>query len=329
MCVGLIQLQVPSGQLKTIKNKQMKWRNIKIRNKLFISFILIIFFAGVIVCNSLYSINSIITNTKTVESSHHVELLFSQQYNNYLKWATKMRSTVLSNSEMTITFETGSKNCLLGKWLYSSERKEAEKLFPEIKIELDGLENVHDRLHNAVKEIYQLLMKDDKASALTVFRTKANTYLFEMSLTFQSIKDIISLKNEKVKNSHLVNVQAKKKNLLILGLTVILVSLLLSLLVTISLTNDMNATVDVSNQIAKGNLGIDFTLANMNRKDEIGDIMRASYETTKNFKSIVTSVVGAADNIVAASQKMSSSAQQISKNTEEQGNSDKRNFFFN
>ncbi len=108
-----------------------------------------------------------------------------------------------------------------------------------------------------------------------------------------------------------------------------LVSLSLSLLVTISLTNDMNATVNVSNRIAKGNLGIDFALANMNRKDEIGDIMRALYEITKNLKSIVTSVVGAADNIVVASRQMNLSAQQMSKNTKEQGNSDKRNFFFN
>ncbi|HEY4789377.1 MAG TPA: CZB domain-containing protein, partial [Bacteroidales bacterium] len=191
----------------------MKWKNIKIRNKLAISFGLLVFLMSVIIYNSLSSINNIVSNAKNVESADHIKLLFTERYADHLKWANKVSFALQNTNETSVNVETNPHNCAFGKWFYGTGRQEAESFVPEIKPVLDSMEEIHNKLHSTAEEINTFLSRGDRVGALNVFNTKTTVYLHEIGLKFHSINGIISQNNEKTDQSYQADVKAEKTGL--------------------------------------------------------------------------------------------------------------------
>ncbi|HEY4786808.1 MAG TPA: methyl-accepting chemotaxis protein, partial [Bacteroidales bacterium] len=104
----------------------------------------------------------------------------------------------------------------------------------------------------------------------------------------------------------------------ILGLAAILASIVFTWLITFSFTKGINATVKASRQIANGNLEIKIDSYWLDRKDEIGDLLRSFRTMADKLKTVVVSIINSSEIIATAGQQVSSATQQLSQGANEQ-----------
>lgn len=68
-------------------------------------------------------------------------------------WNNQVRNFLANPENSELKVVTDPKACGLGKWYYSEERTNAEKLIPEIKSDLDALEEPHSKMHLSAQKI--------------------------------------------------------------------------------------------------------------------------------------------------------------------------------
>ena len=93
------------------------------------------------------------------------------------------------------------------------------------------------------------------------------------------------------------------------------VGIILALTIIQSITRPLNNAVDVCNRLAEGDLNQDI---DVNRKDEVGQLLEAMKNQIKRIKEVILDVISGANNVATGSQEMSSVAQQMSQGATEQ-----------
>ena len=97
-----------------------------------------------------------------------------------------------------------------------------------------------------------------------------------------------------------------------------IIATFLGLLVTRQITGGINSGVNIAQRIADGDLTVKADQALLAQKDEIGQLVQAMDRMALKLREIIGSVVTGADNINAASEQTSSTAQSLSQGASEQ-----------
>ncbi len=95
----------------------------------------------------------------------------------------------------------------------------------------------------------------------------------------------------------------------------VIVGGIIGLFITRAVTLPLKAALNVSNELAKGNLTIDVEVKS---KDEAGQLLSAMKNMIQNLKDIVSDVIAASDNVASGSQEMSATSEQMSQGATEQ-----------
>lgn len=160
----------------------MKWKNLKLGKKFFISFGLIITLLVVVAFWSINGIGNIVGNAEKVIDGNKLRTELEHKYVQHLQWASNV-SSLLTNDDITkLSVQTNPRECAFGKWYYGEGRKHAESLAPELKDLFDKIEKPHIQLHQTAVQIDKVFFQADAALSAKLREAKSDHLIWMHSI---------------------------------------------------------------------------------------------------------------------------------------------------
>src|SRR6056297_3604027 len=102
---------------------------------------------------TIFNIGGIVDNASEVIDGNKLNAAMVERKVDHLEWAAQLNAYITNPDINELTVNTDPKKCGLGTWYYSEERKEAEKLVPQIAPILTAMEKPHNELHESAVDI--------------------------------------------------------------------------------------------------------------------------------------------------------------------------------
>lgn len=251
-------------------------------------------------------------------------------------------------------FEGGesAEDCAFGKWITGFRTQNAS-----LNNHLRSIRQSHARFHEATAVIKSSINKGNvdaayahystvmQPAAMEVFgilnlinedahqaqeildqmnesiTSESNAQLIGFSQRFGQLKVMNQLQAQSERESG-SNTLVVSNMLIVLAILIgVALSLILGLLITRNIATALKRGVVFAENIAKGDLSVNFDGDILEQKDEIGQLGRALQRMVEQLKQIIGDVLSNTENINAASFEMSSSSQQVSQGASEQASS--------
>ncbi|MDX2480624.1 MAG: bacteriohemerythrin [Desulfuromusa sp.] len=207
--------------------------------------------------------------------------------NKHLEWAHKVRDFIDDPNISELKVKLDHKTCALGLWYYGEGRQHAEELLPEIKAELQALEEPHRLLHASGVKIQAVY------SPFSPVNTESrNIYLYETTGHLKKVGDLLgkiaetSKQNIMSDDEMITTANSTRTGITILGICALLIGTIFAFFITRSMTAPMKKTVIMIEDLEKGHLD---TRLQMERKDEIGQMADTMDRFADSLKNEVVS----------------------------------------
>lgn len=152
----------------------MKLKDLNLSKKFLLSFGVLIAFIITVVIWSLTGIGNITKDAHEVIDGNKLRAEITQREVDHLVWANELNELFTNIEKTKLDVETDHHKCALGKWYYSHQREEAEKLVPEIAPLLQQLEEPHRQLHESAKHIDKVFVQADQHLGVSLATKKAD-----------------------------------------------------------------------------------------------------------------------------------------------------------
>jgi methyl-accepting chemotaxis protein len=140
----------------------MKFKNLKLGKKFFVSFGIIILLLGLTAVWSINGIGGIVNNAEVVIDGNKLRTDLEHKYVQHLHWAQDVNE-LLTNDEVTeLTVQTDPHKCDFGQWYYGEGRQKAEALAPDLIPYFSKMEEPHKRLHESAVQIGEVFIQADR-----------------------------------------------------------------------------------------------------------------------------------------------------------------------
>ena len=144
-------------------------KRMTIGKKLALGFGIVLVFLLLLATLSYTGVGSIVKNAEEVIKGNKLDGVLAQKEVYHLNWAAKV-NTLLTDAQVTkLDVEVDDHKCALGKWLYGDDRREAERLLPNLAPLLKEIEEPHRQLHLSALEINKVLKKEHPGLLLTLY----------------------------------------------------------------------------------------------------------------------------------------------------------------
>ncbi len=295
----------------------MNWLyDLKIRNKLLISFILLAIIAGVIGIVSMLNIDrmSILDKDLYTYDTVPIEKLAVAGVE-YQLIRVSLRDALLSQGDAVQKniaavhehHKTVEDRLAETEKLIRSD--DMRKEFTTVSNELKGYTLWEDKVINTAT------IHDDKAgfAILTSDAYRNSTKIIASGI--QKIQEMMGDSSKKTSEANGASAESVKRTVMVLLLLGIGLAIALGTVMSRIIASPLQTAVNVSNQLASGNLTGSIEVKG---RDETGQLLAAMKNMVEKLKSIVSDVKSAADNVSSGSEELSSGAQQISQGSTEQ-----------
>ncbi len=148
----------------------MNWKNMTIGKRIIAGYAVILFLLLVLGVINYLGVGTIVTNANEVISGNTLNALITQKEVDHLNWSGKVNSLLTDNKTTVLDVETDDHKCGFGQWLYSDQRKEAEKLIPSLAPLLKKIEQPHHDLHASAIAIGKEFQPADSSLPLIMGR---------------------------------------------------------------------------------------------------------------------------------------------------------------
>lgn len=140
----------------------MKWKNLKLKYKLFIGFGTIVFFLLFVALLSIFGAQKIIQNGKEVIAGNQIKRNIAERELEHVKWVNKLSEFLYNDDVTSLNIETDYHKCKFGQFYYGQMRRNTEKFIPELKPVLEKIEEPHKQLHESAIEISKVFKQIDR-----------------------------------------------------------------------------------------------------------------------------------------------------------------------
>lgn len=253
----------------------MFWKNIKLRNKLFLGFSIVLALLLIVGILAYNSIGIIKQQSQDVILHNQTDSIFAQGEIELLDLINSINLLWVDPNTAKIKISGDNPNSALAKWLNGDERKRIEASYPDLKGRITGLEKSYSELSASIKEINSIIAKSlSKEEGLSAAR---DYYLKNTMPVSTRVKEIVqairgslrlSLSGEEMVKS----VQNTRRIVAFISILAIAVGFLLSVITAATISRPLSMATNFAEQIAKG----DFTKRlPITQKDEIGLLSNA------------------------------------------------------
>lgn len=129
------------------------FKSMTIGAKLVFGFGLILFAVVAISALSIIGVDGLISETNDVIAGNKLRSDMFKLELDHFKWAQIAAELLDNERKNEVKINTDPHKCNLGKWYYSDQRVQAEKLVPQISQDLADIEQWHNRLHHSIVDI--------------------------------------------------------------------------------------------------------------------------------------------------------------------------------
>lgn len=297
----------------------MNFKNLKIGQRLAISFGAVIVLMLVLAALSYTRVNALVADIDLFNNDRYPKTVLVHTVKDELnETARNMRNILLMTDAEPIKKEYANideSSAIIGDAI-----SKLEKLITSEK----GRENLNVVLEVRTKFIssraaFLVLAKDGKKEEATAFlysdvRPIQRAY-------FDALDKVLVFQNQLMETSGKeTEVSASETRMLILALSIIaaIVSVLLGAFVTRSITRPLNDAVAVARKVADGDLTSTIVV---DSKDETGQLLQALQDMNFSLQKIVGQVRSGTDTIATASSQIASGNLDLSSRTEQQASS--------
>ncbi len=223
-------------------------------------------------------------------------------------------------SELLLNIRKSEKNYLLYKdKKYLEETQSAVEVlsntFKKSGLLEENIQTIDKKLSDYQQAFNSLAEKDVEIESLT------NTMSNVTQKIIPQVESIVKNALDSADNKSKATIAATKSFTtlaLSVGVAAIALGVFLSLLISRAITRPLVKAVDVSNQLANGDLTVELEA---DSKDETGQLLTAMKNMVEKLKDVVINVKSASENVATGSQEMSSSSGQMSQGASEQASS--------
>ncbi|MFX1514120.1 MAG: methyl-accepting chemotaxis protein, partial [Promethearchaeota archaeon] len=139
----------------------------------------------------------------------------------------------------------------------------------------------------------------------------------EIHAEFDALEIWVGGEMDRAKNNADTVVSSTTTLIIIVSILAIVLGALLGFFLAVSITRPLDKVVKISKQIAGGDLTVDTTQIDSERRDEIGVLSAASKEMVDFLRPAIHQINASAEKIAGSSQEMASSAEEVNASTEE------------
>jgi methyl-accepting chemotaxis protein len=137
------------------------FKNMKLGVKIGLGFSLVLILLVLVGGLSFRGVNQMSNNSKDAISKNNLIENLTRKEIDHLNWANQVSALLTDEHVTELNVETDDHQCAFGKWLYSDERKEAEKQIPELTSILKDIEGCHAHLHESAIDIKKHFQQAD------------------------------------------------------------------------------------------------------------------------------------------------------------------------
>jgi methyl-accepting chemotaxis protein len=295
------------------------WKNIRLRNKLFLGFSIVLALLLIVGILAYNSIGLIKQQSQDVILANKADSIFAQGEIELLDLVNNISLLWIDPNTVKPEAIADKINSDIGKWLSSDERNSIEASYPDLKEKINGLEKSYAELYTSISEINSTLSKSPtKEEGHSAAR---DYYLKNTTSAITKVKEILhsvrsSLKQTSTNEEMVKSVQNTRSVVLLISIMAIAAGFLLSIITASTISRPISMATNFAEQIAKG----DFTQKlPITRKDEIGLLSNALNTLVtslgKMFREISNGSItlnASCTNLNSISQHMKAGAEQTS-----------------
>ncbi|NLA74763.1 MAG: cell wall metabolism sensor histidine kinase WalK, partial [Deltaproteobacteria bacterium] len=253
----------------------MFWKNIRLCNKLFLGFSVVL---ALLLIVSILAYNSIGLIRQQSEESiflNKADSLFSQGEAELLALVNRINLLWIDQGITRIEAGLNGSDSDLAKWLKSSEREKIEGAYPALQKRIKGLENGLSEMYSSIKEINSILSngaagEEGVLAAGEYYLKDTRPALTRVTETLRGIR--AELKKNLSSDKIAEKAQNTRRNVAVISILAIGAGFLLSVITASTISRPISIATRFAEQIAKG----DFTKKlSITQKDEIGLLSNA------------------------------------------------------
>ncbi|MCJ7602778.1 MAG: CZB domain-containing protein, partial [Desulfobulbaceae bacterium] len=139
----------------------MGWKNLTIGKKIILGYSVVLLLLLVVGVINYMGVDTIAHDAGEVISGNNLNALIIQKEVDHLYWSSQVNALLTDSTVTELKVETDDHKCGLGQWLYSDQRKEAEKLVPSLVPLLKKIEKPHLVLHESALDIAKVFRPAD------------------------------------------------------------------------------------------------------------------------------------------------------------------------
>lgn len=140
----------------------MGWKDFRLSVKFLVGFGIVLVLLGVVAGWSILGIDGIVGDAEQVIDGNKLRGNMVQRELDHVQWANDLNKLLTDHRVNELTVQTDPTQCAFGKWYYSEERKEAERLVPAIVPILAQIEEPHNHLHESAVRIGEQYVEVDR-----------------------------------------------------------------------------------------------------------------------------------------------------------------------
>lgn len=294
----------------------MSWKNISIGGKLAIGFGLMLLFLSIISICSWYGFQSV--NERVGESLYlsGVKELALQKEIDHLQWRDTISEIFTNTQKNSLDVQVDDHKCKLGLWLYSEERKDAEKRMSGLAGLLRQLEQPHKEMHDSARALQEAIVKGGgnrevflpEFSKIFQEKTQPNLGLVrdQLHAVIAEIDKQLGVSKEELQ----AKIVFQKMFILFVSLGALVLGIVLSVVIGHGITGVLKKAVLFAGNIAKGDLTEKFEVE---RRDELGVLAVALSTISQNLSKMIGTMSGEVVGLASASNELTSLSHRMCK----------------
>jgi len=178
--------------------------NLKIGTKMVLLSGAILSLLLIILLWGIFGLSTTVQNGIEVSEGNQLRAKTLTLENKHLKWAHTVRNFLDDPAITELKVSLDHKSCALGKWYYGEGRQHAEKILPEIKADLQALEEPHRLMHASARRIVESYNPFSPVNA-----EARNIYKEETAPNLKKLSDLVAKIAETSKKHIMLRIPVK------------------------------------------------------------------------------------------------------------------------
>jgi methyl-accepting chemotaxis protein len=167
----------------------MTWKKLTISKKITIGLGLTMLLLAAIGLLSFLGIGRLAKTAGEMIQGDKLDALLAQKEVEHLQWATRLLMKVAGDKNAGVKVEADPHKCAFGVWLYGNERKEAERMVPDLAPVLKEIEEPHLLLHQSASEI------SNAEQPQGIYESKSRPNLEKVQALLKKARGVIKSRN--------------------------------------------------------------------------------------------------------------------------------------